>query len=103
MKRPRRWLEARQTITGKTHWRLTDHAHKMLTYWCLALAAVFFTLSVTWAVFSCAVLKDCGVGQRQPAKSAQDTDPAVRQWQRQQQQIEEFREQLRKQQQQQKQ
>jgi hypothetical protein len=103
MKRPRRWLEARQTLNGRTHWRLTDHAHKMLTYGCLILSAVFFTLSVTWAVFSCAVLDDCGVGQRQPAKPAADTDPAVRQWQRQQEQIEQFREQLRQQQQQEKQ
>jgi len=103
MKRPRRWLEARQTLTGKTHWHLTDHAHKMLTYWCLGLAAVFFTISVTWAVVSCAVFKDCGVGQRQPVKPAADTDPHIRQWQRQQQQIEQFREQLRKQQQQQQQ
>jgi len=100
MKRPRRWLEARQTLTGKTHWHLTDHAHKMLTYWCLALSAVFFTVSVVWAVFSCAVFKDCGVGQRsRTAKAAEDTDPAVRQWQRQQEQIEQFREQLRQQQQ----
>ena len=101
MKRPQRWLTARRTLDGRTHWSLTDHAHRRLTYGCLILAAIFFTVSVSWAVFSCAVLDDCGVGQRQTARATKDSDPAVVQWQRQQEQINEFREQLRKQQQQQ--
>jgi len=103
MKRPQRWLQAHMTASGRTHWSLTDHAHKILTYWCLGIAGVFFTISVTWAVISCVLFKDCGVGQRYTQTQASDSDPHIRQWQRQQQQIEEFREQLRKQQQQEKQ
>ena len=96
MKRPRRWIIARKTPTGRTHWSLTEHASRRMTWFILGFGALFFSVSLGWALISCWLYDECGIRRASTDKRAQieAVDQQLRQWHEQQQWIEQHRKEL---------